>query len=231
MKTHRVAGCMCFLALMVIFGCAEPTGPQKTPTSSSSQASESTNVTASAPTATSTPANADLQAALQILDKPRVTKPPSSAQSEPLFALPGSNGKPYLLDANGNIEKIQLAHVDINDNDVALLVKNPTITELTLVDTDITDASVGKIVQLPNLQGLNLSNTKITDAAIPQLKTLTKLQTLSLAGTQITDESVPVLAEMQHLRVLNIYFCPHLSADAKKQIQSSLPNCKVNVGN
>jgi len=221
---------MCFLALMVIIGCAEPTGRQKTPTSSSSQTSASTNGTASTPTAASTPVNSDLQAALQILDKPRLSKPPRSVQSEPIFALPGSNGKPYLLDANGNIEKIQFAHVDINDNDVALLVKNPSITELTLVDTDITDASIGKIAQLPNLQSLNLSNTKITDAAIPQLKTLNKLQTLSLAGTQITDESVPVLAEMQQLRVLDIDSCPQLSAAAKKQIQSSLANCKVNVG-
>jgi hypothetical protein len=108
------------------------------------------------------------------------------------------------LEGQGQLEWLDLAFVDLQDQQLEVLKQLPRLTRLNLEGTPITDASAAYLGELKMLEELDLSQTKIGDEGITKLKDLDHLATLWLTGTAVTDESLEVLGNLPKLEFLQV---------------------------
>jgi len=100
---------------------------------------------------------------------------------------------------------LRLEHVELSDDDLAVLVKElPGLQTLLLVNTKTTDAGVAHLVGLKNLRVLGLEGTGFTDAALTAVAKLKPLDTLRLGGSGFTNKGSSILGEVKGLRILRL---------------------------
>lgn len=123
------------------------------------------------------------------------------------------------LEGQKELEWLDLAFVELQDEQLEVLKQLPSLTRLNLEGTPITDASAVYLGELKMLEELDVSQTKIGDQGIAKLKDLNQLATLWLTGTAVTDKSLEVLGSLANLEFLQVDGS-HISAEAWKSFSA-----------
>jgi mono/diheme cytochrome c family protein len=113
------------------------------------------------------------------------------------FRTAGSKFPPQtftLLKNITNMQELNLAGVQLKDDDLANLTALKNLTTLHLEHTPVTDAGLAHLSKLENLAYLNLFDTAVTDAGLKNLTGLKNLKALYLYQTKVTDQGA---AELQ----------------------------------
>lgn len=130
------------------------------------------------------------------------------------------------LDAQGEIEAIDVAGTLIGDSELLQLGPIPSLRELHLATTQVTDAGMEQIGQQSNLERLFLAKCDISDAGLTHVARLTRLRTLNLYGTQVTTSGLAHLAgltELRHLLITDL----KLSKSGVDELKAKLPQLIV----
>jgi hypothetical protein len=119
----------------------------------------------------------------------------------------------------------------VTDGGLSALAKCSSLQSLSLWGCEeVTDLGVTALAKLPILRSLDLPEfASITDASLIMLSDKAQsLECLRLDHlTTITDDGIRQLGKMFSLSVLTIQSCPNITASAIKDLQSSLPECKI----
>ncbi|MBR90965.1 MAG: hypothetical protein CMO66_06840 [Verrucomicrobiales bacterium] len=125
-----------------------------------------------------------------------------------------------LLPADLNkVSSLQL--FDSGLHDVSPLANLNHVTVLDLAGNRI--SNITPLAKLTNLEELALDRNLITD--LSALANLTKLKNLGLENNRIT--SLAPLTQLKQLKFLQLKNNRHISAEQIQQLQSALPNCRI----
>jgi hypothetical protein len=108
------------------------------------------------------------------------------------------DGKPIprvVRDADGGVERLELAGMRISADDFAAIGRLRTLRFLNLYRTNVTNADLRQLAKLPHLEGINLTSTEVTDAAVDELTKLESLRSVCLGNVAVTPEAVARLKE------------------------------------
>ncbi len=110
---------------------------------------------------------------------------------------------PYIL-ALPELRKLELAGIEIRDEDLVNLQHLTKLEQLVFFSTSISQERFAHIGKLTQLEALSLYATGISDDGMKHLRNLTKLTYLSLYGEMISGQGLKHLANMQELRTLDL---------------------------
>jgi hypothetical protein len=97
------------------------------------------------------------------------------------------------------LSALNLADVEITDDQLACVKNLNNLTNLVLNGTAIGDAGVAHVAGLQSLVNFQASHTKITDKGLEQIAKLPGLKILELSNTGVTDKGMPLIARMKNL--------------------------------
>ncbi len=115
---------------------------------------------------------------------------------------------------------------DFGDDELAQIKKLPHLDTLDLISTNISDEGLAALEELPSIRTLALSRTAITDAGLEHLTALPNLRVLLLYRTHISDAGLETLKKLTKLKTVELKKTD-MTAEAVKELQQQLPDCKV----
>jgi endonuclease YncB( thermonuclease family) len=102
------------------------------------------------------------------------------------------------------MQRLEVAGVNVRDDDLAMLKGLPNLQRLSLRATRVTDKGLENLKPLADLRILSLMNTGIGDTGLQHLETLTALEDLDLDRTAITDAGLKYVRGLRNLRRLQM---------------------------
>lgn len=112
---------------------------------------------------------------------------------------------------------------------IAELKNIPSLVDLNLAGLNISDEDLAGIENNSNLLRLHLENTKISDAGLAHLKNLKNLRYLNLYGTQVSDAGLDNLKELKNLSHLYLWQTK-VTAEGAENLKKALPEVYINRG-
>ena len=123
----------------------------------------------------------------------------------------------------GMNRKISLTAIE-----VAHLNHLTSLTELNFHTVTLGPGGLTLLKRLPKLKQLNIHVTNLTEQDLESLSRQTQLEELTIGSTctGLTDEGLSHLSKLKQLKKLSVRYFPGLTAKAKSQLASQLPNCQ-----
>jgi Leucine-rich repeat (LRR) protein len=126
-----------------------------------------------------------------------------------------------------NLEELDLAETQADDETALALLNFPNLKILDLWHTQVTDTGLESVGKLTNLEELILVGTPISDAGLSHLTGLSKLKILSIKEcNKVTDAANPVLSKLQSLQKLSLDQSGY-SENGVAELRKSLPECEI----
>jgi len=124
--------------------------------------------------------------------------------------------------------ELNLETTNISDLGVKSLSACRNLSFLSLEETQISDSAIPALAALSNLRSLSLKETRLSDAGLQGLARMSSLSTLDLSETRISERGLSQIKSLSGLRVLLIYDCKNVSAEAISRLQTEMPWCRIN---
>lgn len=122
--------------------------------------------------------------------------------------------------------RVYLDNTRSTDSDLeALAPLIPDVTKLA-VGQSVTDSGLKHLATFAKLTHLEISHTKVTDEGLKHVLALKSLTHLDIRHTPVTKKGLESLANLPNLTEL-ILIETNLTQDEAKQLEKSLPNCRV----
>jgi hypothetical protein len=127
-----------------------------------------------------------------------------------------------------NLHSVHFGYAPNIDDRVAFFVVNtwPELTHLSFAGTKITRRPIKELVKLKHLEELSLTDTPATDEEIIPL-TAIKMTEFYLNHCPITDKSLPAFEKMPNLKILGIWGCTKVSAQAQENLRNNRQDIKL----
>jgi hypothetical protein len=132
------------------------------------------------------------------------------------------------LDDLPDVQLLDLTYSNVGDGGLEHIKGLSQLHGLSLAASNISDAGMVHLMALNELQYLDLRATSISDAGVERLKGLSQLTKLFLAQTRVGDAGLPYLKGLTRLQILNLWET-NVTAAGVKDLQASLPNCKIDL--
>jgi hypothetical protein len=129
--------------------------------------------------------------------------PPTQEELDAIALVQQVRGH-VIVNRQGHAVRVEMAGIDIDDNDLAPLEKLPDVTLLSLEATPITDAGLVHVEKLTSLKRMSLRRDHITAAGLAHLKGLSSLEELDLEFVPLTSDAVEPLSALGALRKLYV---------------------------
>jgi hypothetical protein len=126
-----------------------------------------------------------------------------------------------------HLNSLVLSGTPISDAGLVHLVGLPSIQTLHASHTNITDQGLEQIAKLPTLTILDLSYTNVTDKGMKQIAKLKNINWLLLGGNKITDKGLSELAPISELKHLTLSNDMKFSKETIQQLQKAIPKLTV----
>jgi hypothetical protein len=97
---------------------------------------------------------------------------------------------------------LNLAHVEIRDDQLVNFSKLKHLNSLVLFGTPISDAGLVHLVDLQSLRSLFLTHTNITDEGLEQIAKLSNLTNLDISYINMTDNGMKHIAKLKNINWL-----------------------------
>jgi Leucine-rich repeat (LRR) protein len=94
---------------------------------------------------------------------------------------------------------------DVNDDDLAEIVKVKRLNVIFLSNTAVTDKGIALLERLPALRNLRISNMPITDDGLKPLGVLKQLKNIDLSNTNVGNATLVTLGTLPQLERINLY--------------------------
>ena len=125
-----------------------------------------------------------------------------------------------------HLESLSIQIADIRGDGVAYLSNLTNLGSLEFYSTPLDDAGMEKISKMEWLRSLVCAGTRITNKSLQYIQHLTNLDGLNLCDNDISDDALPCLKRLTNLRTLFLRKT-HVTAGGIRELQKSLPNCKI----
>jgi Leucine-rich repeat (LRR) protein len=135
-------------------------------------------------------------------------------------------GLEFVAGRGGQLKTLDLNGTNVTDAGLARLAPCNELTELSLGSPLVTDAGIAKLGNFQQLTNLWLKGDKLTDAVLLSFKDCQNLGMVDVQWTQIGDAGI---ARLQGCKNLTVLWARHslVTASGVKELQTALPNCKV----
>ncbi|MDR1383912.1 MAG: hypothetical protein LBJ67_08730 [Planctomycetaceae bacterium] len=104
-----------------------------------------------------------------------------------------------------SLTSVAFDHSDVNDEDLAEIVKVKRLNVIFLSNTAVTDKGIALLGQLTALRNIRISNTSLTDDGLKPLGQLKQLKNIDLSNTSVGNATLALLGTLPQLERINLY--------------------------